>query len=63
MKIVTGDIWKYPADVICIPTNGFIKRNGAAVMGRGVAKQATQRFIGIEFTIGEHLKWNGNEVG
>ncbi len=63
MKIVTGDIWRHTADVVCIPTNGFVKRNGAAVMGRGVAKQAMTKFTGLEFTVGEHLKENGNVVG
>ena len=63
MKIVTGDIWEYPADVVCIPTNGFIKRNGTAVMGRGVARQARQKFTGLEFTVGDHIKHFGNVVG
>ena len=63
MKIVTGDIWDHPADVVCIPINGFIKRNGAAVMGRGVALQAKDKFAGLEFTVGDHLKWEGNVVG
>ena len=44
MEEVCGDIWQYPADVICITTNGSVKNDGRAVMGRGVALQAKQRW-------------------
>jgi len=60
MKVVTGDIWDYPADVICITTNGTIKKNGEAVMGRGVALQAVQRFPGVAKDLGENLQRWGN---
>ena len=38
MKEITGDLWDYyrrPMHTICITTNGTIKKNGKAVMGRG----------------------------
>lgn len=59
---VYGNIWDYSADVICITTNGYVKGNGAAVMGRGVALQAKQRYSGIEFEIGRLVKEAGNHV-
>ena len=39
MKEVKGDIWNFynKGYWIVIPTNGTVKRNGEAVMGRGVA--------------------------
>jgi len=61
MKIVYGDIWEYPADVvICITTNGTITKAGNGVMGRGVAAQAKSRFRGIEHHLGMSLKKYGN---
>ena len=62
MKVVTGNVWTYQADVICIPTNGFIKGNGKAVMGRGVARQALERIPGLDYLLGLHLKETGNHV-
>ena len=39
MKEITGDLWTIKADARVIPTNGTVRRDGAAVMGRGVALQ------------------------
>jgi len=39
MKELRGNLFHTPCDVICITTNGFVKRNGEAVMGRGCAVQ------------------------
>lgn len=60
MKVVFGNVWDYPADYICIPTNGYVKSNGECVMGRGVALQAVRRFPGIAKMIGRELLRNGN---
>jgi hypothetical protein len=59
---IYGDIWDTKCDVICLTTNGDIKKNGAAVMGRGVAYQAKVRYPGIEHEIGSVLKDRGNHV-
>lgn len=48
---------------IGIPTNGFITRNGSGVMGDGLAKQAKDRFPGIEYDLGRLLKTEGNQIG
>jgi len=61
------DIWEIFADIIleeaiCIPTNGYVKSNGQAVMGRGVAKQATRRIPGIQKILGKAIVQNGNIV-
>lgn len=47
---------------ICITTNGFVKRDGRAVMGRGVAAQATVHIPGIEWDLGNALLSDGNKV-
>lgn len=59
-----GDLWgKYSAGFpIAITTNGFVKRNGLAVMGRGIAFEATQRMPGLQLELGERLRLHGNHV-
>jgi len=46
---------------IIVPTNGFIKKNGEAVMGRGVAKQAKIRFPLLPAELGRKLQEFGKE--
>ena len=66
MKEIRGDLWDYllkPRHVVCITTNGFVKKNGEAVMGRGCAKQATNLIQDLPILVGSHLSKNGNHVG
>jgi len=49
-----------PPDAVCITTNGFIKSNGEAVMGRGCAKQANDRWPGLSLDLAHLMKTNGN---
>jgi hypothetical protein len=58
-----ADLWTLPCDARCITTNGTIKSDGRAVMGRGVAKQATERYLGIAKILGAHLREHANHVG
>lgn len=57
---VTGNLWTYPADVRVITTNGFVKKNGEAVMGRGCAKEASVRWPELPKILGRHLQTLGN---
>lgn len=58
-----GDIWEYSATgVIAITTNGSLTRDGRAVFGRGVAKQAALRFAGLAENLGRRLAEQGNHV-
>ena len=58
------DIWKVYEDgeIVCITTNGFVKGNGRAVMGRGVAKQACEHCPGIDVALAETIGMFGNVV-
>lgn len=47
MTTLQADLWTTPCDARCITTNGTIKANGRAVMGRGTALQATAHYPGI----------------
>lgn len=66
MKEIVGDIFSHTiwniADAICITTNGFVKKDGSAVMGAGVAKAAKEKFPDITFDLASYIKENGNKV-
>ncbi len=63
MLSITGhDLWDLSADLRVLTTNGFVKRNGDAVMGRGIALEATRRYPGIASVLGNRLRTAGNHV-
>jgi O-acetyl-ADP-ribose deacetylase (regulator of RNase III) len=62
MREAKGDLWTYPADVRVITTNGSVRKDGAAVMGGGVALQAKWKYHGIERDLGTALAMSGNQV-
>lgn len=61
---VEGNLWSYlpSADARVITTNGFIKQNGEAVMGRGCAAEAARTFPLLPRMLGKRLKSDGNHV-
>lgn len=66
------DIFRLPAgpqDAVCITTNGCIRRDGHAVMGRGIALTADRRFrdpsrpgFQMSLVLADYLKKYGNRV-
>lgn len=65
MLIKEGDILSNSIgilDAVCIPTNGYVKKNGEAVMGAGLAKEIKEMLEGIEQKLGMLIKGNGNIV-
>jgi hypothetical protein len=60
---ITGDIWEHSAaGVIAITTNGSLTKDGRAVFGRGVAKQAFLRNPEFAEKLGMLLAEQGNHV-
>lgn len=57
MKLAYGNMWDAyeEADLFLITTNSFIKRNGALVMGAGIAKQARDMFSGLDLALGQRI--------
>lgn len=53
----TGNMWTVfdEVDLFLITTNATIKRNGAVVMGRGIARQARDRFSGLDAALGRRI--------
>lgn len=59
---VQGNIWEQHCDWLCITTNGIIRQDGKAVMGRGIALQAKQRCPNIDSILAKQIKTHGNVV-
>ncbi len=57
-----GDLWDLAVDAVVITTNGTIKNDGTAVMGRGCAKEAAERIPDLAALLGRRLGVTGNKV-
>jgi len=59
-----GDLWEKHAEgkPIVITTNGVVRRDGRAVMGRGIALQAADRFPHLPKLLGVMLDNRQNHV-
>lgn len=62
MKQASGDLWRLPGDARCITVNGATRKDGTAVMGRGTAAQAAQRYPRLPKILGESIRRRGNHV-
>lgn len=62
MKEITGDLFEFEGDAICITTNGMINKDGLAVMGKGVALAAAQKYPVLPDRLGRALMNLGNKV-
>ncbi len=64
MNLIKQNIWDFlgVADAICITTNGFVKSNNRAVMGRGIALDTKNKFKDIDLILGKKIKKSGNIV-
>jgi hypothetical protein len=65
MKEIRGDVFDLMEgdfDAFCITTNGVVKKNGACVMGAGIAQTCRDRFKGIDLKLGMKITADGNHV-
>ena len=63
MKEITGNIWDFQSnDYIVIPTNGEVNKYGNAVMGKGLAEDAKNRFHDLPKELAIKIKHYGNRV-
>lgn len=62
----TGNLWDHyrlnPHAWLAITTNGVVRADGACVMGRGIARQAADRWPGLPYTLGGLIQEGGNHV-
>lgn len=63
-RYVVGDMFELAqsGDIVCITTNGEIKKDGRAVMGAGVAKTARDTFKDIDRKLARSIQAIGNVV-
>lgn len=61
--ITDKDIFYLPMtqDAVCITTNGIVKKDGNAVMGAGIAKQANDMFH-VSSKLGGYINTYGNRA-
>ena len=57
-----ADLWTVPADFRVITTNGSLKKDGSAVMGRGCAREAALKYPKLPKLLGAALRRRGNRV-
>lgn len=59
MKEISGDAWKLKKNYtyLAITTNNYVKADFSAVMGRGIALEAKNKYPNIEYRIGYLLTW------
>jgi len=64
MKEVKGNLWDYydKGEWVVIMTNGTVRKNGACVMGRGVALEVKNKIPNIDKVIGAAISCFGNIV-
>lgn len=66
MRTITADdVFALPEssdEAAVVTTNGMVRNNGYAVMGRGVALSAKNNFPGIDRTLGRKLRATGNHA-
>lgn len=63
-ELIANDIFQLPThrdgtEGLCVTTNGMIKKNGHAVMGRGIALQANNLYH-VSGKLATHLAAHGN---
>ena len=60
-----GDMWSAweASDLFLITTNATIKGNSALVMGRGIARQARDRWPGLDIVMGRAIGSSGRKYG
>ncbi len=56
------DLYK-TGEIVCVTTNGFIKKNGQGVLGRGNALAMATAIPQLPANLAAHIKKNGNVVG
>lgn len=62
MKLEKGNMWDMwgNTDLFLITTNPITRKDGAAVMGRGIAKEAATKFPEIQRSFGQLLESQDN---
>ncbi len=65
MKLEIGDMWTAWAktDHFIFTGNSFVKRNGALVMGRGIARTVRDKWLGVDMELGSAVNQAKDDDG
>ena len=65
MILEYGNMWSIwsKTDLFLITTNSFVKHTGQLVMGAGIARQARDRFPGLDTTLGQAIRETCGHLG
>lgn len=65
MQLKVGDMWSVwnESDLFLITTNSTIKSDGSLVMGAGIAKEARDRFPGLDLIAGNLINKTCGNLG
>ena len=56
------ELWKQ-GEIVCVTINGFVRKDGRGVMGRGNALAMSQLIPELSLKLGEYLRKEGLKVG
>jgi len=64
MREAVTDLWDCHARgaVVVMTTGGLVNRDGTCAMPRGCARQARERFAGLDWILGQQILAHGNHV-
>lgn len=62
MQEISGNIWELNCRYRVITTNGVISSTGKAIMGKGIALQARDRYPYVDVILGKLINAHGNHV-
>lgn len=62
MILAKGDMFKSYAHAVIVTGNATMKNDGAIVMGAGAAKQARDKFPGVDKAFGDRLNKSGHTI-
>lgn len=62
---IDKNLWDFDSNIYyrVITTNGIIKKDRTAVMGKGIALQANQKYSLLSLELANHINNHGNVVG
>ncbi len=62
-ELLNSNLWDFHkhGNWVVIPTNGGVRRDGSAVMGVGLAYQASQKFPYLASELGKNITKKGNK--
>lgn len=65
MRFRQGDMWSVwgSVDLFLVTTNATLTQAGKLVMGRGIARQARDRFPGLDLVLGDAIDIAGPDYG